>query len=77
MKFLKYTAFSFLGLSLAGFVCLAGFLIMTPASNFETQGPGLLGAFVMFGSEILGAVGIVLLIIWKLASIWINDRGMS
>lgn len=50
---------------------------MTPASNFETQGPGLLGAFVMFGSEILGAVGIVLLIIWKLASIWINDRGMS
>ncbi len=61
MKIFKYVAFTALGLSLAGFVWLGWFLAATPASGFDTQGPGLLGAFVMFGSQVLGVAGIVLL----------------
>jgi len=75
MNILKYLAFLILGLSVAGFVWLAWFLITTPSSSFDTQGPGLLGAFVMFGSQVLGIVGIALTVIWKLISMWLNYRG--
>ena len=65
MKIIKYISYAILGLSLAGFIWLGWFLVITPASSFDTQGPGLLGAFVMFGSQVLGVVGIILLSIYK------------
>ena len=74
MKLLKYLGISILGLSLAGFAWLAWFLFTTPASDFDTQGPGLLGAFVMLGSQLLGLVGASLLLIWKLVSVWIAHK---
>lgn len=63
-----------MGLSLAGFIWLAWFLLATPASSFDTQGPGLLGAFVMFASQWLGVVGLVLLVVWRTLSIWLDRR---
>ena len=74
MKFLKYFSFIVLGLSLLGFFWLAWFLFSTPSSAFDTQGPGLLGAFVMFGSQVLGVAGIVLFMTWKLMSMWLERR---
>jgi len=74
MKIFKYIALSILGLSVAGFIWLGWFLITTPASSFDTQGPGLLGAFVMFGSQVLGVIGLGLLIVWKVISIWLSRR---
>ena len=77
MKIFKYIALSVTGLSIAGFIWLGGFLITTPASDFDTQGPGLFGAFLLFGSQVLGAVGIVLLVIWKATSVWRRYRANS
>ncbi len=74
MKLFKYLAFSILGISLAGFVWLGWFLVATPSTDFDHQGPGLFGAFVMFGSQVLGVTGIVLLIIWKFLSILLNSK---
>ena len=74
MKTFKYIAFSILGLSIAGFIWLAWFLITTPASDFDTQGPGLLGSMVMFASQVIGIVGLALLLIWKAISNWLGSR---
>jgi len=64
MNILKYTAFLLLGFSFAGFLWVAWLLIVTPTSSFDTQGPGLAGAFVMFAAQILGFVGIFLFAVW-------------
>ncbi len=69
---LKYAGFGLLGLSLAGFLWLGWFLLSTPSSAFDTQGPGLFGAFVMFASQILGAAGLSLLLITRLISTWLQ-----
>ena len=74
MRLLKYFALFVSGLSLTGFIWLAWFLFSTPSSAFDSQGPGLLGAFVMFGSQVLGVVGIVLFVSWKLMSMWLERR---
>lgn len=74
MQVFKYIAFLITGLSIAGFIWLGGFLILTPASAFDTQGPGLFGALLLFGSQVLGMVGIVLVIIWKATSLWQRHR---
>ena len=74
MKLFRYFAFTVLAFSLAGFIWLGWFLVATPSSDFDHQGPGLLGAFVMFGSQILGVAGIVLMIAWKLVSMWFNSK---
>ncbi|MDH3856565.1 MAG: hypothetical protein OEV07_01105 [Gammaproteobacteria bacterium] len=74
MKIFNYIALSILGLSIAGFIWLGWFLVTTPASSFDTQGPGLLAAFVMFGSQVLALVGMGLLIVWKVISIWLSSR---
>ena len=70
MKILVYAALSMLMISLAGFILIGLFLLLTPASSFETQGPGLFGAFVLFGSQVVGAVGFLLLIAWSIISLW-------
>lgn len=64
MNILKYTAFLFLGFSFAGFLCVAWLLIVVPTSSFDTQGPGLMGAIVMFAAQIFGFVGIFLFALW-------------
>lgn len=70
MKILKYIGASILGISVAGFIWLAWFLITTPASDFDTQGPGLLGAILMFGGQLLALGGVFLLLAWKAISAW-------
>ena len=74
MNLLRNTAFLLLGASLVGFVWLAWFLIATPAESFDTQGPGLLAAFVMIGSQVLGVLGIALIAVWKFISLWTTAR---
>jgi hypothetical protein len=74
MNILKYTAFLFLGFSLAGFLWLAWFLITTPATSFDTQGPGLFGAVIMFAAEVLGIVGILLFATWIAISAFRGGR---
>ena len=74
MKVFKYIALSVTGLSIAGFIWLGVFLVTTPASHFDTQGPGLFGAFLLFSSQVIGAIGIVLLVIWKVISLWLRYR---
>jgi len=74
MKILKYIAISILGLSVAGLIWVGWFLFTTPASSFDTQGAGLLVAFVLYGSQVLAVVGIGLLIAWKVISIWLGRR---
>lgn len=74
MKKLVYAALSLLMVSLAGFILLGLFLLLTPAAGFETQGPGLFGAFVLFGSQVVGAAGFVLLFVWLLISLRQNRK---
>ena len=74
MTYLKYTAMVFIVVSLAAFAWLAWFLLSTPSSAFDTQGPGLLGAFVMFGAQIAGIVGISLFAIWLVLRWWQNAQ---
>jgi TRAP-type C4-dicarboxylate transport system permease small subunit len=77
MNILKYTAFLFLGFSFAGFLWVAWLLIVTPTSSFDTQGPGLVGAFVMFAAQILGFVGIFLFAVWIAISSYRGSRRNS
>lgn len=74
MKIFKYLAISVLGLSVAGLIWVGWFLVTTPASSFDTQGPGLLAAFVLYGSQVLAVGGMGLLIVWKVISIWLVRR---
>ena len=74
LNYLKFLALGLLGLSLACFIYLAWFLLTTPADSFDTQGPGLSGAFVMFGGQVLAAAGLVLLIVWKEISLLLASR---
>ena len=77
MKTLKYITLSLLGLSLAGFIWLGWFLLTTPASSFATQGPGLPGALVMAGSQIPGAIGLLLLTAWQTALLWLGRKKVA
>lgn len=66
MLILKRTGQTLIVLSLLGFSWLAWILLATPAERFDTQGPGILGAVVMFAAQLIGYVGLVLLAIWWL-----------
>ncbi len=77
MNILKYTAFLILGFSVAGFLWVAWLLIVTPTSSYDTQGPGLVGAFVMFAAQIFGFFGIFLFAVWIAISSYRGSRKNS
>lgn len=64
MQKLKTTAYLFSVISIAAFLWVAWFLISTPASSFDTQGPGLVGAIVLFFAQVSGIFGIILFAVW-------------
>ena len=66
MLILKRTGQTLIGLSLLGFIWLAWILLATPVERFDTQGPGILGAVVMFAAQLSGCVGLVLVALWWL-----------
>ena len=74
MKALQRTGWALLALGVAGLFGVALFLWLTPPSAFDTQGPGLLGAFALFFSQLFAALGLTLLIVHWAMTQWRGRR---